>query len=73
MTELKNLIITEKKPWYTSKTLWFVVFVEALTVLEASFNLLQPYLQGNVYAYLLVLLGVGVKVLRVITTQGLKL
>lgn len=73
MTELKKLIITEKKPWYTSKTLWFVVFVEALTMLEASFNLLQPYLQGNVYAYLLVLLGVGVKGLRVITTQGLKL
>lgn len=70
---MNQAIITEKKPWYTSKTLWFVVFVEALTILEASFSLLQPYLQGNVYAYLLVLLSVGVKVLRVITTQGLKL
>jgi hypothetical protein len=71
MTEVNPVVVTEKKPWYHSKTLWFVVLVEALAALEASFGLLQPYLPGNVYAYLLVFLGVGVKALRIITTQGL--
>lgn len=71
MTEINAVTIAEKKPWYTSRTLWFVAFVEALGVMEANFGLLQPYLAGNVYAYLLFGLGIGVKILRVITTQGL--
>ena len=70
---MNQALITEEKPWWQSKTLWFVMFVEGLAALEAGFSLLQPYVAGNIYAYLLVLLGVGVKVLRVITTQGLKL
>ena len=73
MTELKNLIITEKKPWFKSKTLWFNALVAALAALEASASMVQPLVAGNVYGYALLLLTVGNAALRIITTQGLSL
>ncbi len=62
-----------RKPWYLSKTLWFNAVVASLATLEASAHLVQPYLAGNVYGFGLVLLTTGNAMLRVITTQGLKL
>lgn len=62
-----------KKPWWKSKVLWFNAVVSALAALEASANLIQPYVPGNIYAWGLLLLVVGNAVLRVITVEGLKL
>ena len=73
MTELKNLIITEKKPWYKSKTIWFNIIVAMLAALEASSAMIQPFVQGSVYGYGLLILTIGNAGLRIITTQGLSL
>lgn len=62
-----------KKPWWKSKVLWFNALAAALAALEASANLIQPYVPGNIYAWGLLLLIVGNTVLRVITIEGLKL
>lgn len=64
-------IITEKKPWWKSKTLWFNAAVAGLAALESGANMIQPYLPGNVYGYGLMLLTVGNAMLRIVTTQGL--
>lgn len=59
------------KPWWQSKTLWFNAIAAGLATLEASAELFQPYLPGNVYGYGLMLLTVGNAALRIVTTQGL--
>lgn len=64
-------IITEAKPWWKSKTIWFNAIVGGLAALEASVNLIQPYLPGSVYGYGLLLLTVGNTMLRILTAQGL--
>lgn len=61
------------KVWWKSKTLWFNAVVAALAALEAVANVLQPIVPGNVYAYGLIVLTIGNAMLRVITTQGLKI
>lgn len=55
-----------------SKTMWFNALVAGMATLEGGFNLLQPYVAGNVYAYLTIALTVGNAMLRVVTTQPLK-
>lgn len=64
-------VVTETKPWWKSKTLMFNAAIGALAALEASANLIQPYLPGNIYGYGMMLLTVGNAVLRIVTTQGL--
>lgn len=63
------------KKWFDrvirSKTLWFNAIVAALAALEGAFSLLQPFVPGNVFAWLTVALTVGNAVLRVLTTQAL--
>ena len=54
-----------------SKTMWFNAIVAGLAALQAGFDVLQPYMSGNVYAYLVTALTVGNAMLRVITTQAL--
>lgn len=61
------------KPWYASKTIWFNAILAALTALEVSANLIQPYVPGNVYGYGLLLLTIGNAMLRVITNQEITL
>ena len=70
---MNQALITEKKPWYQSKTIWFNVLVAAFAALEASASMIQPFLQGNVYGYALLILTVGNAALRIITSQGLSL
>lgn len=70
---MNEAIITEKKPWYKSRTLWFNAVVAAFAALEASASMIQPFLQGNVYGYALLILTVGNAALRIITSQGLSL
>jgi hypothetical protein len=50
----------------------FNAIVASLAALEGVFNLLQPHIAGNVYAYLTVGLTVGNAFLRTITTEPLK-
>ena len=71
MTEINPAVVTEKKPWYRSKTLWFNTIVAMLITLEASAHLIQPYVPGNVYAYGMLILTIGNAALRIVTTQGL--
>ena len=63
------------KVWYSriirSKTMWFNAIVAASASAEGVFNLLQPHMSGNVFAYLTVLLTVGNAFLRTITTTPL--
>jgi len=60
------------KPWYKSKTILFNAFMAALVALEAVSGLLQPLLPVNVYTAIAVSLPVVNAILRVITTQGIK-
>lgn len=55
-----------------SRTLMFNAAIASLASLEGVFSLLQPHIDGNVYAYITVALTVGNAFLRVITTQPLK-
>ena len=54
-----------------SKTMMFNAIVASLAALEGVFNLLQPHIAGNVYAYLTVSLTVGNAFLRTITHEPL--
>lgn len=64
-------IIASHKPWWQSKTLWFNAIAAALAALEASSDLIQPYVPGDVYAWGMLLLVAGNAVLRIVTSQGL--
>lgn len=63
----------KNKPWYLSKTLLFNAMVAALAALEQYAGLLQPHLPVNFYVAVAVGLPVINAVLRVITTQGIRL
>lgn len=55
-----------------SKTLMFNIIVAAVASLEGVAGLLQPYIAGNVFAYITIALTVGNAILRVVTTQPLR-
>jgi len=55
-----------------SKTMLFNGIVASLAALEGVFNLLQPHMAGNVYAYITIALTVGNAFLRTITVEPLK-
>ncbi|HAF00403.1 MAG TPA: hypothetical protein DCG63_03825 [Methylophilaceae bacterium] len=71
MTEINTVQVTEKKPWYKSKTIWFNTVVAMLATLEATAHVIQPYVSGNVFAYGMLILTMGNAGLRIITTQGI--
>jgi hypothetical protein len=60
------------KPWYKSKTILFNALMAALVALEAVSGLLQPMIPVNVYTAVAVALPVVNAILRVITSQGIK-
>ena len=60
------------KSWWKSKTLWVNIIVAILASLEATTGLLQPYLPEHWYVVVAVGLPVINVVLRIVTTQGLK-
>ncbi len=63
----------EKKCWITSKTLWLNVGAAGLVALEAGWGLLQPLLPVNFYTLVAVVLPVANTMLRVLTSQGVRL
>lgn len=71
MTEINAVDVTQKKPWYKSKIIWFNAACAALTALEASMNFIQPYIPGNVYGWALLFVTLVNAFLRVITTQAI--
>jgi len=62
-----------RKPWYHSKTIWFNIIMAGLGTLEASANIVQPFVPGNIYGWGLLVLTVGNAMLRIITAQGVSL
>ena len=54
-----------------SKTMMFNLLVAGMAAFEGVFTVLQPYVAGNVYAYITIALTVGNALLRVFTTQAL--
>lgn len=68
---MNQALITEKKPWWKSRTLQFNVLVAGLAALEVNAKIIQPFVPGNVFGYAVVLLTVGNAMLRIITSQGL--
>lgn len=73
MTPINPVSIAVTKPWWESRTLRLNMIAAALIALEAQFSLLQPFLPGNVYAWMAVALTVGNSVLRVVTASQLVL
>ncbi len=65
---MKKAVVVEAKPFHQSKTLWLNMAGAALIALEAQFSVLQPFLPGNVYAYIATFLTVANAVLRVVTS-----
>lgn len=62
---------TPSKPWAASKTLWFNALIAALGALEVSAHFIQPFVDGSVYGYGMVVLIVGNAVLRTVTHERL--
>lgn len=68
---MNSVTVAENKPWYHSKTLWFNLIAAVLIALETQFSVLQPYLPGNVYAWIATVLTMVNAILRVITAAPL--
>lgn len=62
-----------RKPLWNSRTLWLNAIAAGLLALEAGAGLLQPLLPVDVYAAVAIALPVLNAMLRVVTTQGLRL
>lgn len=71
MTSVRPVVVAPVKLWWQSKTLWLNILAAALIALETQFSLLQPFLPGNVYAWVAVVLTVANSMLRIVTTQAL--
>lgn len=64
---------THGKPWWKSKTLLLNLLAAALLAAEPQFHLLQSVLPGNVYAVLAIALTVANAMLRVVTSQPVRM
>lgn len=63
--------MTETKPWYLSKTLWFNVIVALLALAETQSALLAQVVPPALYPYVaLTVAGINI-VLRIVTASGL--
>lgn len=69
MTDIQpDPVVVTQKPWWQSKTIWLNLISALLIALELKFDLLQPLLPSNVYAWLAVAITVANGVLRVVTS-----
>jgi hypothetical protein len=55
-----------------SKVMMFNAFISAMAALEGVYTVLQPFVDGNVFAYLTVILTVGNAALRPFTNIPLR-
>lgn len=65
--------MSDEKKWYQSRTIRLNAVAAGLVALEAGTGALQPHLPVNLYTAIAVGLPVLNAMLRVITTQGVKL
>lgn len=63
----------QRKPWWRSRTLWLNALVLALAAAEQQVGVLQGLLPVSTYQLVAFGLPVLNAVLRLITTQGIKL
>ena len=54
-----------------SKTMWFAVLLDILGVVQANSDFLSTVMDPKQFGYMLIAIGVSVKLLRVVTTQAL--
>lgn len=72
--DLGDLVdIDPRKPWWQSRTLWLNAGAAGLVALEAGWGLLQPIIPVNFYTLMAVMLPVANAMLRVVTSQGVRL
>lgn len=55
-----------------SKTIWFALALAVLGVIEMNLGLLAPYMSQLTFGLFSIVVGVGVAVLRAITTMPLE-
>jgi hypothetical protein len=60
-----------RKPWYTSKTIWFNIAAAMGAALEASLSIIQGELKPEYYLILVVFVAGGNVILRMLSTQGI--
>lgn len=68
---MTDVVVTEQKPWWQSKTLIINAGAAALVALQMGTGMLQQFLPVNFYTALAVGLPVVNAILRVVTTQAL--
>lgn len=61
-----------RKPWYTSKVVWFNAASAALVAVEASLHVMQDILGPSVYLVMVAIVAAGNVILRTMTSQGLR-
>lgn len=67
----QQAVVLTPKPWWQSKTVWLNLISAMLLALELKFDLLQPLVPGNVYAWMSVAITVANGILRVVTAVPL--
>ncbi|OIP06973.1 MAG: hypothetical protein AUK53_11880 [Betaproteobacteria bacterium CG2_30_59_46] len=67
----QQAVVLTPKPWWQSKTVWLNLISALLLALELKFDLLQPLVPGNVYAWMSVAITVANVILRVVTASPL--
>lgn len=67
----QQAVVLTPKPWWQSKTVWLNLISALLLALELKFDLLQPLVPGNVYAWMSVAITVANGILRVVTAAPL--
>ena len=55
-----------------SKTMMFNLLVAGVAAFEGIFTVLQPFVAGNVFAYLTIVVTVGNAMLRTVTDTALR-
>ena len=74
MAKLELERLSEAKPWYKSKTLWFNVFLvvgPTIDALVGMFYMMEPFIAPGVYPFIVLGIGLVNVILRTITTQAL--
>jgi hypothetical protein len=69
----REVVLTEEKPWWASKTLLFNMLVGGMLALEMNMPSLQGFVDPEMYAYLLLAVNIVNVLLRIVTSAPLTL
>ena len=73
MPKLELERLSEAKPWYKSKTLWFnfiTIFGAAVDGLVGMLYLVEPFIAPGAYPFIMLFIGLVNVILRAITDQA---